>query len=177
LLRDRPVAVDILSPLPLDRLVEADAATWLDREAMADAPLPLRDAGFGREVAAAQMQRRQWLVEQGLAEEIEGNVTFSANMLATLQRRELVRAADELASELGRPFTESAKDEAIAGTYRRPVDLLGGRVALIERAHDFTLVPWRPVLERHVGKPVAGIVRESGISWTFGRGRSGPTIS
>ena len=48
--------------------------------------------------------------------------------------------------------------------------------AVIERSRDFTLVPWRPVLERAVGKPVSGIMRASGISWTIGRGQSGPSI-
>jgi hypothetical protein len=33
------------------------------------------------------------------------------------------------------------------------------------------------VLERQLGKPVAGILREGGISWTLGRQRGGPSIS
>ena len=42
---------------------------------------------------------------------------------------------------------------------------------------DFTLVPWRDVLEKQIGKQVGGIMRESGVSWTIGRGRGVPTIS
>ncbi|MES1984011.1 MAG: DUF3363 domain-containing protein [Pseudomonadota bacterium] len=30
------------------------------------------------------------------------------------------------------------------GVYRGPVGLVSGRFALIERAGDFTLLPWRP---------------------------------
>jgi len=55
--------------------------------------------------------------------------------------------------------------------------MTSGRQALIERSRDFVLVPWRPVMERHIGKGVSGIVRDRGISWTFGRQRSGPSIS
>jgi hypothetical protein len=33
------------------------------------------------------------------------------------------------------------------------------------------------VLDRYVDKSVCGIVRGDGISWSFGRGRSGPSIS
>jgi len=55
--------------------------------------------------------------------------------------------------------------------------MTSGRQALIERSRDFVLVPWRPVMERHIGKGVSGIVRDGGISWTFGRQRSGPSIS
>ena len=57
------------------------------------------------------------------------------------------------------------------GTYRRVLDLSSGRYALIESAHEFTLVPWRPVLERELGREVNGIVRGRGVSWLFGRER------
>lgn len=53
---------------------------------------------------------------------------------------------------------------------------MSGRFALIERAHNFTLVPWREMLERHVGKEVSGVMRGDEISWTVGRGRTGPSI-
>jgi len=55
--------------------------------------------------------------------------------------------------------------------------MTSGRYALVEKSREFTLVPWRPVLERQIGKPVSGIMRGDGISWTFGRGRGGPSIS
>ncbi|MGF7204224.1 hypothetical protein GGQ82_003305 [Sphingobium olei] len=42
------------------------------------------------------------------------------------------------------------------------------RYALIEHSREFSLVPWRPVLERAVGKSVSGIMRSEGISWTMG---------
>lgn len=58
----------------------------------------------------------------------------------------------------------------------RRINLEGGPHALIERLRDFTLVPWRDVLERNIGKTAAGIVRADGISWQFGRGRSGAQI-
>ena len=55
--------------------------------------------------------------------------------------------------------------------------MTSGRFALIERARDFTLVPWRDDLERHVGKPLSGIMRDGrSINRTIGRGRSGPSI-
>lgn len=100
MLRDRPVAVETLSALPLDKLVDADAATWLDREAMADAPMAVRDARFGHDVETAQARRRQWLIAQGLAEESGGAVTYRPDMLAALQWRELLRVAGQLSSEL-----------------------------------------------------------------------------
>ena len=176
-LRERPVGVTLLSAQRLEQLVSADGATWLDRELLADRPEPLRDAGFGRAARDAQQQRRQWLVGQGLAEEFDGSTRYQAGLLATLQRRELLRVAGQLSDELALPFVDTSTGARVEGVYRRPVDLVSGRFALIEHSREFTLVPWRPVLEPHVGKSVSGILRGDGISWTIGRGRSGPSIS
>ena len=177
MLRDRPVAVETLSALPLEKLVDAGAATWLDRELIVGAPTPLRDAGFGQDVRDAQARRRQWLIAQGFADEAEGGVSYRPDMIATLQRRELLRVAGQLSDDLNLPFVETTPGSRIDGVYRRPVELVSGRFALVEKSREFTLVPWRPVLDRHVGKSVSGILRGDGVSWSIGRGRGGPTIS
>lgn len=177
LARDKPVTVETLSPVSLEQLGHADAATWLDRELAADDPVPLRDAGFGRDVRAAQVLRRQWLIAEGLATADGEGAVYRRDMVATLQRRELVRAAAALASATGKVFCEVAIGDRIEGELTRKLELIGGRYGVVERARDFTLVPWRPVLEPHIGKPVAGILREGGVNWTLGRQRSGPNIS
>lgn len=70
------------------------------------------------------------------------------------------------------PFAEAKHGQRVEGIYRRAVQVGDGKYALIEKSHDFTLVPWRPVLERAIGEPVSGIMRETGrISWTIGRTR------
>ncbi len=176
-LQDRPVTVEALSSVPLERLPKMEAATWLDRELIADVPLPLRDAGFGQEVRAAQAARRQWLIAEGLAKEQDGRTLYRPDMIAMLQRRELLRVAEQLSDELGVPFAEMMIGEHIDGRLIRAVDMASGRHALIERSRDFTLVPWRPALEAQIGKPVSGIIREGAISWSFGRQRGGPSIS
>ena len=176
-LRDRPVAITTLSAQPLDRLVEADAATWIDRELVSGAPEPVRDAGFGHDLRDAQERRRQWLVAQGFAEETGSGTTFPNGMIAALQRRELLRVAGQLSDELKMPFREADEGARIEGVYRRPVDLVSGRFALVERSRDFTLVPWRPVLDRQMGNKVSGLMRSDGVSWRFGRERGGPSIS
>jgi len=175
--RDQPVKVETLSARPLDQLRDADAATWVDRELASQSPLPIRDAGFGRDVRAAMAGRQQWLVEQQLAEVDGDRVRLRGNAMMMLQRRELLRAGDELADELGKPFVEMRAGEAIEGRLLRPVDLASGRFALVENGREFTLVPWRPVLDRQIGRPVAGIMGSEGVSWSFGRGRGGPQIS
>jgi len=172
----RPVAITVLSAQPLDRLVEADAATWIDRELVSGAPESVRDAGFGHDLRAAQTRRRQWLVAQGLAEETGGGAVFAPDLIAALQRRELLRVAGQLSDELGKPFGDAPEGARIEGVYRRSLDLVSGRFALVERARNFTLVPWRPVLDRHVGKAVSGVLRGDSVNWSLGRGRGGPMI-
>lgn len=176
LARDRPVTVESISPVPIERLPTTDAATWLDRRITGDDIAPIRDAGFGREVQQAEAQRRQWLVEQGLAEERDGVIQLRTGVLAALRRRELLRVAGQLSDELGLTFAEPKPGERIEGTLTRPVDTLGGRLALIEKSREFSLVPWRQALKRQIGKPVSGIVRDEGISWSLGRGRDGPSL-
>jgi type IV secretory pathway VirD2 relaxase len=175
--KNAPVVVQILSALPLDRQLGADGATWLDRELFSEKPTPLRDGGFGHEVRDALARRRQWLVEQELAREDQNRTIYRANMLGILRRRELTHVAGQLSGELGLDYAEARSGERVEGIYRRPLDLVSGRFALIQKSREFALVPWQPVLERSLGKQVAGIVRGETISWTIGRQRSGPSIS
>lgn len=175
--RNHPVDVEILSARPLDQLRDADAATWIDRELASQPPLPIRDAGFGRDVRAAMASRRQWLVEQQLADVDGDRIRLRANAIMMLQRRELLRAGDELAGELGKPFVQARAGSAIEGRLVRQVDLASGRFALVEKSREFTLVPWRPVLDHQVGRSVIGVVRGDGVNWQFGRQRAGLEIS
>ena len=173
---DRPLSVSVLSSQPLEHLVSAEAATWLDRNLMDGCDVPVRDAGFGQEVRSAEQRRRQWLITQGLAEEQLGATRYQPTMLADLGQREMLRVADQLSGELGLDFSEAKAGMRINGTYVRPIEMTSGRFALIERAQDFTLLLWRPEMEHHLGKPIAGIIRDSGMSWTLRRGRSGPGL-
>lgn len=172
-----PVVVRTLSALPLDRQIGAVGATWLDRELIAEAPEPLRDAGFGHDARQALAQRRQWLIEQGLARQDQDQVIYRAGLLTRLQRRDLIAAAEGLARETGLAFSEARPGHRIEGVYRRPVELASGRFAVIERSRDFTLVPWKPTLEGQEGRTVSGVLRGEGINWTIGRGRGGPSVS
>ncbi|TGX55830.1 DUF3363 domain-containing protein [Sphingomonas gei] len=176
LLRNGPVAIEIVSAKPLSQLVGADAATWLDRNLVAADPVVPRETGFGADLRDAQDRRRQWLIAQGLAEEARSGTTYRSDLIATLQRRELLRVAGQLSEELALPFAEAGPGARIEGVVRRRVDLVSGRFALVEKSREFTLVPWRPMLERQIGKPVSGIMRGDGTNWSIGRGRGGPAI-
>ncbi len=63
------------------------------------------------------------------------------------------------------------------GLTSQRLTLASGRFAMIESLSGdgglgFSLVPWSPGLERHLGRQVAGVVRDSGgIDWSLGRKR------
>jgi type IV secretory pathway VirD2 relaxase len=174
--RMRPVTVEILSTLPLPQQLGSDGATWLDRDLVAVAPVATRDVGFGHEVQDALARRRQWLVEQELAREEPDRVIYRRDLLTSLRRRELARVAVQLSDEFGLVYAEPRQGEKIEGIYRRRLDLASGRFALIEKSREFTLVPWRPVLERNLGKLVEGTIRRDVVSWALERKRGGPSL-
>ena len=169
--RRKQLGVRMLSPVDLDAQVTANAATWLDRELAAGAPTPLRDAGFGREAHEALARRRQWLIEQRLAEETGISFVCRRNMLAILTGREVKDAGARLARERGVSFRMAGNGERFEGIYRQSVQLVSGRYALVERSRDFTLVPWRPFIEKALGRQVYGLVRGDCISWELSRKR------
>jgi type IV secretory pathway VirD2 relaxase len=175
--RDRPVTLSILSRTTVAELAGKDAPTWLDRELAEGAAHAPRDVGFGREVRTALAARRQWLIEQQLATGEREGFRLRHGVIDTLRARELQRAGDDFADRLGKRFEPARMGERIEGVIARRVDLESGSYALVERSRDFTLVPWRDMLERNLGKAASGIMRSDGISWQFGRGRSGPTVS
>lgn len=174
--KDRPVAVEMLSPVSIDRLPRAEAVTWLDREAAAGGTIAARDKGFGREVRGAIALRQQWLIDEELADSGREGVDYRRGAFAALQRRELLRLARLLANDTAKSFSETQAGDLIEGKLSRRIDAAGGRYALIEKAKEFTLLPWKPILDRHLGKEVAGMAHERGVNWTIGRGRGGPSI-
>jgi type IV secretory pathway VirD2 relaxase len=174
--RAEPYRIQVLSPLPIEKLVHAHAETWLDRELTAPEKSELAPTGYGGEVRRALRLRQQWLIEQGLVSQQGEDVVYRRNLLRVLREREVRAVAGQLSGELGLRFVEPKPNQPIEGTFKRSLDLTSGKYALIENSRDFTLVPWRPELEKYVGRSVSGLMRESGpISWSLGRSR-GPSI-
>ena len=167
----QPARLVLMSSLGLDRMAEAEGATWLDRQLLAERPEPLRYDGFGREAEDAIERRRRWLLSQGLAKERDGRTVYQRNLLRELHRREVSAATDRLSKELGKPFAQPIDGERIEGVYRRPLRLASGKFAVIEKSKEFTLVPWRAALERQRGQMVGGVVRGASVSFDFGKKR------
>jgi Protein of unknown function (DUF3363) len=159
------------SDLTIEAQITAPGATWLDRQLLARESA-LTGAGFGEEVREAMERRVDHLVERGLATRRGRRVAFARDLLDTLRRRELDEAAAALTAETGLACRPSGEGERVSGAYRRRVDLSSGRFAMIDDGLGFQLVPWRPALERELGRQVNGVVGPGGgITWDFGRKR------
>ena len=160
------------SDFTLDAQVSADGATWLDRLQFARERAPLSQAGFGAEVSAALERRIDHLEAEGLATRQGDRVSFSRDLLKTLRERDLAAAAAKLESETGLKRQKSGDGETVAGVYRQRLDLASGRFAMIDDGLGFSLVPWTPQLERHLGQTVTGTMTPGGgVDWSLGRKR------
>lgn len=165
------------SDLDLAAQVGAEGATWLDRLQLARDRAPLAGSGFGAEVRDALDRRAERLVAEGLARRQGGRVVFARDLLSRLRARELDSAAGRLSAETGLRRLKPQEGDPVDGTYRRRLDLASGRFAMIEGfgpdgGLGFSLVPWTPQLDRHLGRSVSGMVGAGGgIDWTLGRRR------
>ena len=115
--------------------------------------------------------RIEHLLGQGLARRQGQRVIFPRDLLDTLRRCELEEAAARMSESAGQVYHPASEDEPVAGTYRQRLDLASGRFAMIDDGLGFTLVPWTPSLERHLGRQVSGVVQDNRIEWSFARQR------
>ncbi len=169
-----PARLRVLSWVALDQLPGAAAVTVLDDALEKRTAIEYVPHGFGAEIENAITARRRWLLAQGIGREGEEGFTIDRDQLRSLARGAIEEAASRLARALGKEYAPAALGSRIEGVYRRAIDLPAGRLAIIERSKEFTLVPWREILEQRRGMEISGIVRASGINWDLGRGRSGP---
>ena len=88
------------------------------------------------------------------------------------KRRELAEAVSRLTDETGLAHRPSVEGEHVSGVYSQRVTLASGRFAMIDDGLGFQLVPWRPALERQLGKQVGGVMMpDRRVDWYFGRTR------
>jgi type IV secretory pathway VirD2 relaxase len=172
----QPARLVLLARDSLGAQAGLDGATWLDKRLTEDGEAGLGTTGFGGEARAALAARRAWLAREGLLPDATPGRRLGASAMAELERRSLAHLARRLERELGKTWRPTQPGERVEGVYRG-AEMAGlGKVAVIERAKEFSLVPWRDVLERARGAAVSGVVIDSGVSWSFTRRRTlGPT--
>jgi type IV secretory pathway VirD2 relaxase len=160
------------SDLPIERQVTAMGATWLDRRLLDREPMALAGGGFGAEVGAALAARTEHLISEGLARRQGQRVIFNRDLLDKLRRRELDAIAARVSAETGLAYRPTPDGARVAGIYRQRLDLASGRFAMLGDGLGFQLVPWKPSLERELGRQVSGVMAPGGgVDWSLSRKR------
>jgi type IV secretory pathway VirD2 relaxase len=161
--------IRVLSAVQLEGQIGADGATWLDRRLLSGEVSDLAPSGFGREVRAAMNRRREHHIERGNATpQSNGSTAYRRNLLTSLRERELARVGAEMAANKALPFRAAADGETVTGKFSGTVQLSSGKFAVVEKSYEFTLVPWRPVIDRQLGREVMGVVQGGSVSWQLG---------
>ncbi|HJO66243.1 MAG TPA: DUF3363 domain-containing protein [Sphingomonas sanguinis] len=164
--------IRILSTFDLERQIGSDGATWLDRRLVGAGMSDLSQAGFGDQVREAIERRRETLIDRGhAARQPDGGVIYRCNLIASLRDREVAGTGAALAARKAMPFRAAADGETVSGTFTGTVQISSGKFAILEKSREFTLVPWRPVIDRQLGREVSGIVQGGSVSWQLGRTR------
>lgn len=162
------VVLQVRSDLDLAGQVKAHGATWLDRQLVGSRPVDLGEGRFPDEVRSALAARAEHLAGEGLAQRNGRRWIFARDLLETLRERELAAASADLQTKTGLVRQPLAPEGAVGGVYSRRLDLASGRFAMLEDGLGFTLVPWRPAMERHLGRHIEGQLRfGQGIAWSF----------
>jgi type IV secretory pathway VirD2 relaxase len=170
--RNRQANIRILSAARLEQQIGADGATWLDRRLVTPDASDLAPTGFGQQVREAMDRRRQHHIDHGDASPgPNGGTLYRRNLLATLRAREIERFGGEMAASKNLPFRAASDGQTVSGKFTGTVQLSSGKFAVVEQSHEFTLVPWRPVIDRQIGREVSGVVQGGSVSWQLGRQR------
>jgi type IV secretory pathway VirD2 relaxase len=157
------------SDLGIEAQVAAQGATWIDRQLIAQGS-EISNTGFGVAARDAMERRIDYLVGEGLARRQGQRVIFARDLLNTLRNRDLDAAVSRLSVETGLLHRPASEGEPVTGTYRQRLMLASGRFAMIDDGIGFQLVPWRPALERHLGREVSGVATGGGrVIWNLER--------
>jgi hypothetical protein len=174
LARDRAnIRIGVLSPTGLDQQIGHDGATWLDRELLSRQRIALAGEGFGQEVKRALEKRKQALANMGYVNDLgDGHVRAPRDLIQRLEAADIERTGRALAAERGLQWQPAVPGNYISGQLVGSTKLSSGRFAMIDDGLGFSLVPWRPALEQHIGRHISGIAKPGGgVDWSFARSR------
>ncbi|HDL0004619.1 TPA: DUF3363 domain-containing protein [Escherichia coli] len=146
----------------------------------------LRRAGIVERIDADQWRIPNDLVSRAAAHDAGRDSQASVRVLspvdlnkqigsdgATWLDRRLIHGetADLAPTGFGQQVREAMDGESVSGKFTGTVHLSSGKFAVVEKSHEFTLVPWRPIIDRQLGREVMGIVQGGSVSWQLGRQR------
>jgi hypothetical protein len=98
-------------------------------------------------------------------------VILAGNLLGRLKEQELEAAAAAQERSTGLTYRPAIDGVRVSGTYRQTVQLASGKFAMLDDGVGFSLVPWRPILERRLGQSLSATLMGPRVSWEIGRTR------
>ena len=165
--------LQVLSRDDVGRLAAYDGPVWLDRLAATPDPTMQAARGFGAELSVALAERRRWLASKDLGRaRSDGGFEMRTSAFARLRQRELRRVGQETATRLRSPYQPVAPGQQIQGRVGETIEAPGGRIVVVHRAGDVTVVPWSRRLEQMRGREVVGTMGAHQLM--IGRTRSLP---
>ena len=148
------------STLTLTQMESARGATWLDRALMDGQSDGHPEQSPFHQAAARRMRM---LKELGVNTDKAGRPTDQG--LRELRTMDMQDARKALSERLGKSHLPTLDFGTVEGTFTDTIDRPSGKFAIIERSREFSLVPWRPIMERRRGLSIVGQCSAGGISW------------
>lgn len=149
------------SVLTLSQMETARGATWLDEQLKRGS---LEEERTSKELLDAAAKRRAALRQLGFA--IRDKDRLLQHSINELMAMDFKEAGASLENQMGKPYASSSGASHIEGVFKGTIERPSGKFAVIEKSREFTLVPWRPIMERRRGLSIIGRAsRCGGISW------------
>ena len=167
--KGNPILIKWRNRTPMNKLSSTIGKTWLDRRMMERTEVGSAASVFASELKEAQKLRRKYLVQKGILE--SQSAPLQQKHLDQLEVKDLENAGEKIGGQIGKSYAASPKRGTVDGILIDKIERPSGDYAIIERARDFTLVPWKQELEKRRGLQISGSVSSIGISWRFGRKR------
>ena len=154
-----PLARD--SVLTISQMETARGATWLDEQLSTGR---FEEERTNKELLNAAAKRRIALRQMGIV--IGDKERLPHQSLKQLKAMDIKEAGEALTNQMGKPYASASGSRHIEGVFKDTIERPSGKFAVIERSREFTLVPWRPIMERRRGQSIIGRAsRGGGISW------------
>jgi len=139
----------------------ARGATWLDEELKRGT---LEEERTSKVLLDAAAKRRAALRQMGFA--IRDKDRLFQQSINELKAMDFKETGEAQSKSLGKTYVSSSGVSHIEGVFSKTIERPSGKFAVIEKSREFTLVPWRPVMERRRGQSIIGRAsRGGGISW------------
>ena len=156
-----PTPISRDSTLTISEMTTARGATWLDEELKRGT---LEEERTSKQLLDAAAKRRAALRQMGFA--IGDKDRLFQHSINQLKVMDVKEAGEAQSKSLGKTYVSSSGASHIEGVFSKTIERPSGKFAVIEKSLEFTLVPWRPIMERRRGQSIIGRASGGGgISW------------